>query len=425
MATATANSPVRDLQHVTVYRDPAGEWNAAFPEMAQLANGDLLVSFREARYGPPQTGAGHNHSEPRCRGSLIRSADGGRSWPLAGRQQLTGTFPMEQCSVSAAGGDLVLFIYALNILQTRPLAVTVRGGEAAEAADWSAGLSCIDFARRSLDGGRSWDQATPLTPAPLTHSAIHAPMIELADGTLLAPLCGSLGADPSAPQQHPQCVVRSHDRGMTWGDGSIVALDPRGRRRYHQASLVPMPDGEIVAVMHSEETIGLADGREAREVNAWLARSGDAGRTWSELESLPFRITGSATSTIRLRDGRLLFTWSDRHIPSIRIAVSDDGGRSWSDAAGWSVRDGEHIPGSNSLLQAWTHDGSVFGGTYSDIGERVRAPRSLRTAASSRCTTGATPERRCATSKRRCSRSTEAWPRASGRRVQGAATGSP
>ncbi len=355
---------VRDLQHVTVYRDPAGEWNAAFPEIARLANGDLLVSFREARYGPPETGAGHNHSEPLCRGSLIRSTDGGRTWPPDGYQRLTGTFPMEQCSVSAAGGDLVLFIYALNVLKTPPLTASLRGGP-----DWSAQHTYIDLARRSRDGGRTWDQATPLTPSPLSHAAIHAPMIELPDGTLLAPLCGSLGSDPAAPQQHPQCVVRSHDRGLTWGDGSIVALDPRGRRRYHQASLAPLPGGEIVAVMHSEETIDLPDGRQAREVNAWLARSHDAGRTWSELESLPFRVTGSATSTIRLQDGRLLFTWSDRHIPGIRVAVSGDGGRSWSDPEGWPVRDGQHVPGSRDMLQAWTHDGSVFGGVYSDIGE--------------------------------------------------------
>ena len=84
---------VRDLQHVTVYRDPAGEWNAAFPEIACLADGDLLVSFREARYGPPEKGAGHNHSEPDCRGSLIRSTDGGRTWPLSGCQHLTDIFP--------------------------------------------------------------------------------------------------------------------------------------------------------------------------------------------------------------------------------------------------------------------------------------------------------------------------------------------
>ena len=44
---------VRDLQHVTVYRDPTGAWNTAFPELTRLANGDLLVSFREARYGTP------------------------------------------------------------------------------------------------------------------------------------------------------------------------------------------------------------------------------------------------------------------------------------------------------------------------------------------------------------------------------------
>ena len=374
MSTHNSNSPIRDLQHVTVYRNPEEEWNAVFPEITRLASGDLLVSFREARY-PSSTGKGshnsgsHDHSDPCCRGSIIRSSDGGQTWPLAAYQQLTEVLPMEQCVVSAASDDLVLFTYALNTLKVDAFECELRrednGGD-----PWSAAVSCQNLTRRSNDGGHTWDDPTPMTPAPLLLAQVHAPAIELPDGTLLAPHCGSLTGDLSTPiQQHPQCVIRSHDRGRTWGDGSIVALDPSGRRRYHQASLVRMPDGEIIAGMHSEQWIELDDGRRAREVNAWLSRSQDAGRTWGPVESLPFRITGSATSLIRMIDGRLLFTWSDRHMPSIRVAVSADAGRSWSDAAGWSVRDGEHVPGSETLLQAWAHDGSVFEETYSDNGE--------------------------------------------------------
>ena len=242
---------VRDIQHVTVYRDPTGEWNAAFPELAQLANGDLLVSFREARSGPPSAGAGHDHSEPQCRGCLIRSTDGGQSWPPDGRRQLTGTFPMEQCSVSAAGNDLVLFIYALNVLKTPPLTATLQDG-----SGWSAQRTYIDLARRSRDGGRTWDRATPLTPSPLSHAAIHAPMIELADGTLLAPLCGSLGSDPAAPQQHPQCVVRSHDRRADLGR----RLD-RGPRPGRPA---PVSPGVAGAVARRRDSGGDAQRRDRR-----------------------------------------------------------------------------------------------------------------------------------------------------------------
>ena len=56
----------------------------------------------------------------------------------------------------------------------------------------------------------------------------------------------------------------------------------------YQSSLVPLPNDTILAVMHSEEFIKLPDGREAREVNAWLCRSHDLGRTWGEPESLLF-----------------------------------------------------------------------------------------------------------------------------------------
>ncbi|MBH06467.1 MAG: hypothetical protein CMJ20_09115 [Phycisphaeraceae bacterium] len=367
---STSSSLVRNLQHVTVYRDPKGEWNAAFPEIAKLANGELLVSIREARYRRPSEKENrHNHQDPDCRGSIIRSFDGGRTWPLDTRQQLTGTFPMEQCSVSTASAELVLFIYAMSG-QSNPYECVLCLADDETCTGWSQSIYGIDWARRSTDGGHTWDEPTPLLPSPLTKSAIHAPMIELPDGILLAPLCGGLSFRHSEQvQQHPQCVVRSHDRGKTWGDGSIIALDTTGKRRYHQASLVRMPDGEMIATMHSEEWTKLADSRRAREVAAWLGRSLDDGRTWSPVALMPFRVTGSATSLICLQDGRLLFTWSDRHIPSIRIAISDDAGHTWSNSSGWSIREGEHIPGSNSLLQVWAHDSSVFGGTISDIGE--------------------------------------------------------
>ena len=77
---STSSSLVRNLQHVTVYRDPKGEWNAAFPEIAKLANGELLVSIREARYRRPSEKENrHNHQDPDCRGSIIRSFEGGRT----------------------------------------------------------------------------------------------------------------------------------------------------------------------------------------------------------------------------------------------------------------------------------------------------------------------------------------------------------
>ena len=75
---------VRNIQHVTVYRDLQSKWNAAFPEIVCLSTGDLVTAFRQAPYPPTETTGQktHDHGDVRARGAIIRSTDGGQTWPL-------------------------------------------------------------------------------------------------------------------------------------------------------------------------------------------------------------------------------------------------------------------------------------------------------------------------------------------------------
>ena len=94
-----------------------------------------------------------------------------------------------------------------------------------------------------------------------------------------------------------------------------------------------------------------------------------AAEGFSSLEEQMSGKEFTATGLNKLKDGRLLFVWSDRHIPSMRIAISEDRGKTWTDRNGFSIRDGIHIVDDGNLPQVLTYDGSTFGGPYSDIGE--------------------------------------------------------
>ena len=354
------NTP-SDLRHVTVYRDPEGKWNAAFPEIVCTSNGDLVVAFRLAP-DPPTIVNGarvHPHDDPLARGAIIRSTDGGQTWDPATYRLLAEPLGgVEQMSVSVLGGDVLLSPYA-RLRPKQALAVYPQ--------TWVEPTCSDIWIRRSVDGGRTWGEPSRMDTSPLACARVHAPMLELPDGTILSPHCGSPCA--SREVQHAQTVLRSHDRGRTWGDGSIIALDFGGRRHYHQCSLVRMPDGEIIAAMHSGERAQTADGQRAGRAGVWLSRSWDDGYTWSALEVTPIQISGAAHHLLGLQDGRLICVWGNRHDPSIRVAVSEDRGRTWDTGRGWPLREGVHFTEAGRRYTVHAFDDSLTCDYYTDIGE--------------------------------------------------------
>ncbi len=312
---------VRNLQHVTVYRDPEGKWNGAFPEIGCMSNGDLVAAFRQAPYpATPIEGSParvHAHGDVRARGAIIRSTDGGMTWDHKTFRILAEPpNGVEQMAVSVLSGDFLLSRHA-----------RCRSDRTGNDL----------WVRRSSDRGDTWDEAMPIDMYPLTSTAVHAPVLELPDGTILAPHCGPIGT--SGPGQHAQIVIRSTDQGRTWGDPSVIAYDTRGFHFYHQCSLVRMADGEIIALFWCWNMRQGLDGEAVNTPHIWLSRSWDDGRTWIPVEEIPFRTTGATPSLIGLHDGRLLCVWSHRGDPSIRAAVSEDRGRSWSTYYGTALRE--------------------------------------------------------------------------------------
>ena len=361
-------SRVRDLEHVTVYRHPEGKWNGAFPEIVCTSNGDLVVAFRETPYPPTLSpgGSGHSHGDPLARGAIICSTDGGQTWDPSTHQLLAEPLGgVEQMSVSVISGDVLLSPYA----RLRPAQ-----GPVADASDpdtWVRATCSDIWVRRSEDGGKTWEEPTQMDTSPLACARVHAPMLELPDGTILSPHCGSPCS--SREVQHAQTVIRSHDGGRTWGDGSFVVLDFSGKIKYHQCSLVRMPDGEIIAAMHTSERAKTDDGRDAHKAGVCLSRSWDDGYTWSPVEVIPPQIAGAAHHLLGLQDGRLICVWGNRHDPSIRVAVSEDRGKTWDSGRGWPLREGEHLNPPGRRLTIHAFDGSLTHDLCTDIGEPCSA----------------------------------------------------
>src|SRR4051812_34211592 len=71
------------MRHITIYKDP--NLYIAFPTIAQLANGELLVSFRQASEASAQTArtGKHTHLDTHTSVRVIRSTDNGETWDPA------------------------------------------------------------------------------------------------------------------------------------------------------------------------------------------------------------------------------------------------------------------------------------------------------------------------------------------------------
>jgi len=159
-------------------------------------------------------------------------------------------------------------------------------------------------------------------------------------------------------------LIRSDDNGETWSDPEIVADTPLDDR---DAGVLETRSGALLVnwfssvawmvTLHRQE-VGEVDWlppetqarwraerervvsrvRVRDELGAWLVRSEDGGRTWSE--RIP-TVVSSPHGPIELSDGRLLFAgkrqtppeqWRDgsaHGTGEVGVAVSTDDGRSW------------------------------------------------------------------------------------------------
>ena len=198
----------------------------------------------------------------------------------------------------------------------------------------------------SDDGGASWGVPRRL-PEGIAGPIKNKP-IALPDGALL---CGS-STEIDGWRVH---FERTDDLGVSWtrtgpiNDGiAIAAIQP---------SLLPLPDGTILAIGRS------------RQGRLWRADSADGGMTWGPMTLTDLPNPNSGTDAVALADGRLLLVYNatTRGRSPLNVAVSDDGGGSWSMALTLEDEPGEYS--YPAVIQG--SDGTVHV-TYTSNRRRIR-----------------------------------------------------
>ncbi|HEU4421044.1 MAG TPA: exo-alpha-sialidase [Pilimelia sp.] len=262
--------------HVVVARATPGK-QAHFPDVVRLADGRLLVAYRE--------GAGHVSHEGRI--CTVESDDGGRTWsPPTVVVDSEHDDRDPKLGVTADGA--VLLSYFVIDWTTRPRHTALG-----------------TYVRRSDDGGRTWSDPVPAGTAmsgatgrteggyPLGWAGSHGGAVQVPDGDVLLPLYGTV---PTSRWQRAT-IVRSRDGGRTWPAATEVVLAEGDGIHFQEPTLTVLGTGEVVALIRTTVE------------QAYLARSRDAGRTWSAAE--PTDMPASSHHALALSTGEVLVTYGD------------------------------------------------------------------------------------------------------------------
>jgi hypothetical protein len=355
--------PVEGRRDVVIHRDPAAY--CSHPCITRTAEGDFLVAFCETLPRRPHL---HPPADPRFVNLVARSRDGGATWEaprVAPGYEWTGM----QCPGIArlSSGEVLLSQWQFRWLpleaarrlagagDPRPFLIrdpaTRRWRAPRTAADWEqagAPWARYDggcFVQVSRDDGATWDETVRVETAPYPRGYSPRPVVELPDGDLLLAL-GSEEDDTAGEHPTAAFVVRSADRGRTWGP-PVAAVPAVPGRWVNEPALLPLPDGRLLLV--------------ARERGQHLvtAESGDGGRTWTPPAVTP--VWGFPAHAVLLRDGRVLCVYGHRRPPyGIRACLSEDGGRTWRYDDERVVRDDLRNGNCGYPTAVQDPDGSVF-----------------------------------------------------------------
>ncbi len=164
---------------------------------------------------------------------------------------------------------------------------------------------------------------------------------------------------------------RSTDSGDTWEitDGEIQW----DHDDFAEISLVRLPDGRLLASLRGNPQGTTGEGEEV----TWLSESADEGATWSSPRIMS-NVGEVHFHLLLLRDGRLLATYSNYHLPFGSYAIiSDDLGSNWHIDAPiqLSLSNGIYVGWPVSLQLA---DGSIIT-SYTSTSYAQQEPQRERT----------------------------------------------
>ncbi|MGH3441838.1 MAG: sialidase family protein [Nitriliruptorales bacterium] len=312
-----------------IHRDPNSY--SSHPCVALLDDGSWLVAFSSSRRQRPVR---HPPDYPLLWNMVTRSTDRGRSWSAPevvpgydwlgvetpGITQIsTGEvllnqwrfhwYPLQLAREIHDERGTECFVYDRMRRTWRPVV---------SASDWDDHpfpyVRADDgaYVHISHDRGRTFDATVAVDVAPYRGAFSPKGAVELSNRDLLLAL-GSHDHDPYGAS----LVVRSSDRGQTWGK-PVEAARNEGRV-FSEPALCETRSGKLL-LMSREEITGFV----------YQSESHDGGETWGEATELP--VWGYPSHCLSLQDGRLVVVYGYRKQPfGIRARISADDGSTWGD----------------------------------------------------------------------------------------------
>ena len=287
-----------------------------WPTLARRKNGELVLAF---------SGGRETHVCPFGRVELMRSQDDGKTWRWP---QVIYDGPIDDRDagiVETPGGALLLTTF--TSLAYQPILEKAEKIPAGAPGAWDPHLlsewqavhgrltaeqrqaELGSWMLRSTDAGVTWS-ARYRVPV----NSPHGP-VALKSGNLLYP-----GVALWTPDRKVG-VCRSQDDGVTWNWLADIPTRPGDdSQQYHELHAVEAANGTILChirnhnAQHSGETL--------------QCESTDGGQTWSTPHAIG--VWGLPSHLLRLRDGRLLMSYSYRRKPfGNQVRVSEDHGHTW------------------------------------------------------------------------------------------------
>jgi hypothetical protein len=267
--------------HVTIVKEQGKHF--AFPGVALLKNGDLVVVYREATIHMP---------DPTGKISLSRSTDGGRTWLPRVTALDRPNFDDRDPSIFQMSDGTVL------LLSSDSLCTSTDG-----AHTWSEPLPTPVFGPR----GAVEDEEGNIVYGGLNREVQKGELTHIGSRSVF------LKAD---------AAYRSRNKGQSWEAVGVAAYTTYipGAMDY-----VWLDEPFMCVVPHQYWIFGA---RVDLDGFARIIRSPDRGRTWEAPIKTP--VWGFPQHLLPLRDGRLLMSYGYRRPPyGVRACLSYDNGKTW------------------------------------------------------------------------------------------------
>ena len=318
------------MEHNIIYREPG--CYASFPYITGDSNGGHWAVFRSAGSGTATAALSdsHTHQDMDSRIMLSQRPAGEPDWgPARIIWESSGDgFAVNDPAMTVLSDGSLLLRYArwrLVPVSRRPdlggpvMRHFPRTGEVGRMAGNGFLLS--------TDNAETW---TPLASLiendELSCACSRSPVIETVDGVWLLPVYGGYPA-----QVESAMMIRSWDRGKSWGDASQIAGRPwlktpyREGVSYNETSVIALDDITLLAVVRADSGYVTSDDTFISEGgigDLYWTISHDAGFTWEHAQ--PLGLFGQPADLCLLQDGRILCTYGYRRPPyGIRAAVCE------------------------------------------------------------------------------------------------------